>query len=233
MESFQILWKRAWAPEIGFRRRAAERPALGAAVKELLWVRSGPALAGMCLGWLAFAGAYGRITRAEGPLWDMVWSRLPDQMNPAELKAVLQNLPPLPGWWRVLPWCVLLAPVLVLSLWLHDAVWDHLSLWLLRGLGRPRSFRTTLVAEAEALKVGVIGALAGLFKHLGLAFSVLLWPVGIWFWILRGFALAAWHGCPAWKGVVATLLHALIMGLLVFGLLAAVIVMVMQELRLG
>jgi hypothetical protein len=121
----------------------------------------------------------------------------------------------------------------VLSIWLHDAVWDHLALWLLRGLGRPRSFRDTLVADAEALKVGVFGALAGLLKYLGIGFTLLVWPVGIYFWILRGYALSAWHGCPVWKGVVATLLHAALMGLLVFGFLAMVAVLVLQELRLG
>ena len=233
MESLLDLWRRVWDPAAGFRARAAQRPGLGPAVRDLLLVRTGPALLALILGYLSFTVGYGRISRAEGTLWDLVWARLPEQVNPADIRAVLASLPPLPAWWRVLPWCVLAAPVGVLSLWLHDAVWDHLALWLLRGLGRPRSFRTTLVADAEALKVGVFGALAGLLKNLGLLFSVLLWPVGIWFWVLRGFALAAWHGCPVWKGVVATLLHALLMGILVGGLLLSVVVMVLQELRLG
>ena len=34
--------------------------------------------------------------------------------------------------------------------------------------------------------------------------------LGAYFWILRGFALAAFHDCPLWKGIVATLLHILI-----------------------
>ena len=148
----------------------------------------------------------------------------------------MEGLPQLPGLGRVLPWLVLLAPVGVLSIWLHDAAWDHLALWLLRGLGPSRGFRATLVADAEALKVGAIGAVAGLLKDLpgaGLVLTVLLAPVGIYFWILRGYALAAWHGCPVWKGVLATLLHALLMGLLVLGTLALVAVLVFQELHLS
>ena len=202
----------------------------------MLLARTLPALAGLVLGYAAFVQGYGRITRMEGPLWDLVWARLPDQVNPADLKAVLQGLPQLPGWGRVLPGLILLAPRGVLSVWLHDAAWDHLALWLLRGLGARHSFRVTLEADAEALKVGVIGALAGLLKYLpGIGFltGILLFPVGIYFWILRGYALAAWHRCPVWKGVLATLLHALLMGILVFGSLAMLAVMVMQELRLG
>jgi len=236
MEPIRDLWTRARAPAAGFRARAALRPGLGAAAKEMLLARTLPALAGLVLGYAAFVQGYGRITRMEGPLWDLVWARLPDQVNPADLKAVLQGLPQLPGWGRVLPWLILLAPLGVLSVWLHDAAWDHLALWLLRGLGARHSFRVTLEADAEALKVGVIGALAGLLKYLpGIGFltGILLFPVGIYFWILRGYALAAWHRCPVWKGVLATLLHALLMGILVFGSLAMLAVMVMQELRLG
>jgi hypothetical protein len=233
MDWLRELWRCVRDPAAGFRARAARRPELGQAVRDLLLLRTGPALLALVAAYLSFAAAYGRIARAEGPLWDLVWARLPDQVHPADLKGILQSLPSAPAWWRVLPWFVLAAPVGVLSVWLHDSVWDHLALWLLRGLGRPRSLRTTLVADAEALQVGVFGALAGLLKYLGFLFTVLLWPVGIWFWVLRGYALAAWHGCPVWKGVVATLLHALLMGILVGGLLLTVAVMVMQELRLG
>ena len=236
MEPLRNLWDRAFAPAAGFRARAARRPGLAAAVRELLLVRTLPALAGLVLGYAAFAQGYARAMRTEGPLWDLVWERLPDQVNRADLQAALQNLPPLPGWTRVLPWLALLAPLGVLSVWLHDAVWDHLALWMLRGLSGRGSFRVTLEADAEALKVGAVGAVAGLLKHLpglGCVLGVLLLPVGVWFWVLRGYALAAWHGCPVWKGVLATLLHAALMGALVFGGLAALVVLVLQELRLG
>lgn len=236
MEPFRNLWDRALAPEAGFRARAARRAGLAAALRELLLVRTLPALAGLVLGYAALAQGYGRAMRTEGPLWDLVWARLPEQVNPADLKTALQSLPPLPAWSHVLPWLVLLAPLGVLSLWLHDAVWDHLSLWLLKGLSGPRSFRVTLEADAEAMKVGVFGALAGLAKYLpgiGFLLGLVLLPVALWFWVLRGYALAAWHGCPVWKGVLATLLHAALMGVLVFGTLAVLVVMVAQELRLG
>ena len=236
MEPLRDLWARAFAPAAGFRARAARRAGLGPALKELLLARTLPALAGLILGYAAFVQGYGRAVRMEGPLWDLVWARLPDQVNPADLKEAMQSLPPLPGWGHVLPWLVLLAPLGVLSVWLHDAAWDHLALWLLKGLGGRRSFRVTLEADAEALKVGVIGALAGLLKYLpgvGFVLGILLLPLGVYFWILRGYALSAWHGCPVWKGVAATLLHALLMGVLVFGSLAMLAVMVMQELRLG
>jgi hypothetical protein len=196
-------------------------------------IRTLPALAGLVLGYLGLAGAYEGIARAPGPAWDLLWARLPEGFDAAGLRAALASLPPAPAWWRALPWLAVLAPLGVVATWMHDAVWDHLALWLLGGLGRPRSFRATLVADAEALKVGVFGALAGLLKHLGLAYAVLLWPVAVYFWILRGYALAAWHGCPAWKGVVATLLHAALMGLLVLGFVAALAVLALGELRPG
>lgn len=236
MENLRELWSRAVAPERGFKARAAEHPALGAAVVDLLRVRTLPTLAALILGYLSFARALQRVTRMEGPIWNQVWSRLPDQVNPADLRSALAAVPTLPGLGRALPWLVLAAPVGVLSLWLHDAVWDHLALWLLRGLPGPGRFRGTLVAEAEALQVGTLGVLAGLLKYvpgLELPFAVLLLPAGAYFWILRGYALAAWHGCPVWKGLVATLLHAVLMGILVFGTLAMFLVLVLQELRFG
>jgi hypothetical protein len=200
-------------------------------VRELLLVRTGPALAALVLDYLGLARAYGRLVRTQGPLWNLLLARLPESLDPAAVRSALHGLPPAPAWWRALPWLVLLAPVGVLSLWLHHSVWDHLALWLLKG--RPRSVRTTLVAEAEALKVGVIGVLAALLRPLGWPFAVLLLPVAVYFWILRGYALAAWHGCPAWKGVLATLVHGALLGLMVLGLVAAVAVLLFLAAPLG
>ena len=234
MEPLRGLWARALAPTEGFRARAACRPGLGRAVGEMLLVRSVPALAGLVFTYVAFAKGLSRFQGMTDPLWDLVWSRLPAGIDPGDLRAAVQGLPSLPGLGRVLPWMVLLAPLGILSLWLHDAVWDHLALWLLRGLAGRQSFRITLEAEAEALKVGVVGVLAGLVRYLpGVSFLVnlALLPLAVYFWILRGYALAAWHGCPVWKGVLATLLHAALMGLLVFGFLALVLLLVIQELH--
>jgi hypothetical protein len=236
MEPIRDLWKCALAPAGGFRARAAARPGLGPAVRELLRVRTLPALAALVLGYAAFAAGYGRIARMEGPIWDMLWARLPDQVSPGDLKAAMANLPALPGWGHALPWLAVLAPLGVLSIWLHDAVWDHMALWALRGLSGRGSFRVTLEADAQALTVGVVGALAGLLKYLpgaGFLLGIALLPVAVYFWVLRGYALAAWHGCPVWKGIAATLLHAALMGLLVFGTLAMVAVVVLEELRMG
>jgi hypothetical protein len=217
MEPPSRILERVLAPNRGFRRRAAAGPGLAEAVVGMLLWRTPTALAGLALGYAALARAYAQAIQLRGPLWEAVLSRLPEPLDPGELRAALQGLPALPGWERMLPWLALLAPLGVLSLWLHDATWDHLALWLLRGTARERPVRATLVAEAEALKVGVVGALAGLLAQLpgtGLATTLLLLPVSVYFWILRGYALAAWHGCPPWKGVLATLLHALIMGIL-------------------
>jgi len=221
MERLNRLWRCVWEPGAGFRDQAARRPPLGRAVRDLLVIRTLPALAGLALGYLGLARACTRLRQPNGPVWDLVRSRWPDLAQPEALKAALEGLPPVPGIGRALPWLALLAPVAVLGLWLHDAVWDHLALWLLRGLG-PGRFRDTLVAEAQALQVGVFGALAGLLRYLGLVMGVLLCPVGLYFWILRGLALSAWHGCPAWKGILATLLHALLLLVLFLGLLALV-----------
>jgi hypothetical protein len=229
------LWACARAPRPGFRARAARRPELRAALLGLLRIRTLPTLALLALGYLALVQGYDRARNLDGPLWSQLASRLPEGVGPTDLRAALAVLPALPGLARVLPGLVLVAPLGVLSLWLHDAVWDHLALWLLRGLAGPHSLRTTLVADAEALQVGVFGALAGLLPYLlgsGLLWTALLLPVALYFWVLRGFALAAWHGCPVWKGVLATLLHGLLMGVLVFGSLGLFVLTVFQQLRM-
>jgi hypothetical protein len=235
LERLRGLWECARAPRLGFRARAARRPGLKEAGLDLLLTRTLPTLAALMLGYREISQGLLAVQRMDGPLWDQVWSRLPDQVAPADLRAAMAGLPTLPGLGRMLPWLALLAPLGVLSLWLHDAVWDHMALWLLGGLGGRKCFRTTLVADAEALNVATLGTAAGLLKFLpgGMVFAVLLLPVGVYFWVLRGYALAAWHGCPPWKGVVATLLHAFLMGILVFGTLAVFAVLVLQELRLS
>jgi hypothetical protein len=236
METPAALWRRALSPVQGFRERRAQAPGLGPGLKEMLAYRTPVAFVAILLESAGFALAYGRIRRTEGPLWDALWSRLGDQVDPAQIKALLAGLPDLPSWPWVAAGAALAAPIWVLSLWLHDAVWDHGSLWLLRGLQGPRTLKVSLAAEAEALKVGTVGAALDLFASLPIAgcfFSTLLLPVRIYFWMMRGMALAAWHGCPLWKGICATLLHALLAGLLAFGSLGLFLLLVVRELRLA
>ena len=234
MPSIPSLLNRAFAPEQGFRARAAEEPALAEAFGRLLGFRTPPAFLALVLGYAAFRAFYGGLLRMEGPLFDYLWANLPESVNAADVRSAFQALPPLPPWNHVLPWFLLLAPLGVLSLWLHDAMWDHLGLWMLKGLKAPRTFRLSLVADAEALTVGVLGAALGLLANLpgaGYRVKILLLPVGIYFWVLRGFALAAWHGCPVWKGVVATLLHAFLALLLALGFLGGFLLLLFQALH--
>jgi len=234
MEDLRSLWHRARSPRSGFQARAAQAPSLREACRGLLWLRTPPAFLALLFGYLGFVQVYGRICRMEGPLFDYLWANLPETVNAADVREAFRNLPPLPSWPHVVPWLVVLAPIGVLSIWLHDAVWDHTCLWLLRGLKAPKTFRLTLAADAEALKVGVLGAVLDLLSGIpgaGCLFQVLLLPVGIYFWILRGYALAAWHGCPVWKGVVATLLHAFLTALFAALTLGSFALLVLEAVR--
>lgn len=231
MESLRELWARARRPTEGFRARALEAPALAASVKDLLVLRAPLAFLGLVLGYLSFSGLYTRLVSPESEVWTTILRQLPETVDPAELRAALANLPAAPGLHALLPWMVLLAPVAVLGLWLHDATFDHMALWLLGGLRERRGFRASLVADAEALKVGALGAAAALLGDLpvaGFAFGLLLLPVAVYFWILRGYALAAWHGCPPWKGVTATLVHVVLVGVWLFLMILACLLMVLM-----
>ena len=231
MESLRELWARARRPTEGFRTRALEAPALAASVKDLLLLRAPLAFLGLVLGYLSFSGLYTRLVSPESEVWTTILRQLPETVDPAELRAALANLPAAPGLHALLPWMVLLAPVAVLGLWLHDATFDHMALWLLGGLRERRGFRASLVADAEALKVGALGAAAALLGDLpvvGFAFGLLLLPVAVYFWILRGYALAAWHGCPPWKGVTATLVHVVLVGVWLFLMILACLLMVLM-----
>jgi len=231
MEPLRQLWERAVRPRDGFRERALEAPALAASVKELLLLRAPLAFLGLVLGYLSFSDLYTRLASPDSEVWTRILQQLPEAVDPAELRGALAVLPAAPGLHALLPWLVLLAPVAVLGLWLHDATFDHMALWLLGGLRERRGFRASLVADAEALKVGAIGAAAALLAYVptvGFALGLLLIPVAAYFWLLRGYALAAWHGCPPWKGVAATLVHVVLVGVWLLLLVLACLLMVLM-----
>ncbi len=213
MMGLKDLWRRALAPERGFRELAATPPRLGPSLLRLLLLRSPVSLVEGLLAYMGILRLYRDLVNVESPLWQGILPFLPPELMLDDIRYLLDEAPVLPSVLQVLPWLVLGAPLFVLSLWLHDAFWDHGCLWMLRGVKRTHGFGTTLVAESEALQVGVFGALVGLLTSLPGVGWLLYLPVGAvgaYFWILRGVALAAFHGCPAWKGIAATLLHILL-----------------------
>ena len=185
-------------------------PPLGRALGRMLaaWVPLALAHAGLTA-WQALA-AYGGLRRNGPPAW------LERAMgaDPEELGALFRALPPPPAFGRIWPWLLLIVPIGVLGTWFHHTVWDHTGLWLLGGLQQKRGLRASLVAEAQALRVAVLGTLAGLLGFLpglGLLLAPAFLLLSGYLWILRGFALAARHGCEPWRGVAATVLHAVLL----------------------
>jgi hypothetical protein len=228
---FYLVWRCAFHPRISFRELAAAEPRLGNSLLRMLLLRTPLAFAESLLAWWSFSSLYLGLANPDGSFWRELSARLPPEVGPKDLQAMLRILPALPPMARVLPWLLLLAPVLVLSLWLHDAVWDHGCLWILKGLKAKRSFRISLLADADALSAGSLGALIGLLVYLPGLGSYFVMPCGLvafYFWVLRGFALSAFHDCPTWKGVLATLLHAVFMGCCAVGFLALFLLLLSQ-----
>jgi len=233
MISLQVLWRRALSPQAGFRRLAEEAPQLRPSFGGLMALRAPVAFLELVLTYVGFARMYQAVTGVRGPVWDLVLWRLSGDLTAEDIRTLLQDLPPVPALERVLPWLLLVAPLYVVSLWFHDAVWDHGCLWMLGGLKERRGFRTTLIAEAEALQVGVFGAALSLLSNLPAVGWILALPLGLvgaYFWVLRGVALAAFHQCPTWKGVTATVLHAALAACFVLGTLVLLFILVAQGL---
>jgi len=147
-------------------------------------------------------------------------------LTTVQLRALADFLPAPPAASVALPWIAAISPLAVLSLWMHHWAWDHLALWILRGVG-PGKARASALAEAEALTVGVLVrplTLLAEIPYLGWVFATLGLVGGIYAWALRGIALSAWHECPLWKGLAATILHLLLVGLF-YGTMVAVAVL--------
>src|ERR1035438_1578505 len=203
-----------------FRPRTAfllPAPGLGRAVlgMALIWMP----LALVTPAWILFRSihAYGVMRSGAVPSGIPSWVGA----DASDLQALLATLPPPPSFGRLWLWLLLVVPLGVLGTWLHHAVWDHLGLWLVGGLKRKRGFRTTLIAEAEALRIAALGILLGwlgLLPGLGVALVLPLLLLDAYLWLFRGFALAARHDCEPWRGLAATVVHAALLGCCALGL---------------
>jgi len=167
---------------------------------------------------------YGSLRQGAIPAGVFDWVGL----DPENLQAFLRTLPVPPAFGQVWPWLLLVVPIGVLGTWLHHAVWDHTGLWLLGGLKQKRGFRTSLLAEAEALRITAVGTLLGLAGFLPVLGPLLALPLLLldgYLWLFRGFALAARHGCEPWRGVAATVVHLILLGCFALGLCALMLLM--------
>jgi len=199
-------------------------PPLGQAAWAMarIWVP----LALLNAGWSAWRGleVYGALRAGRDPLPFLGSLGL----DPVEIQDLLAGLPPPPTFGRIWPWLLLVVPFGVLGTWLHHAVWDHTGLWLVGGLKEQRGFRTSLLAEAEALRITAVGTLVGFLGFLpglGMLLALPLLLLDAYLWIFRGLALAARHGCEPWRGIAATVVHAFLVGCFALAMLSLMLFM--------
>jgi hypothetical protein len=216
--SFRALLR----PGVAFE---GQPPDLSKAVLDmaLVWVP----LALLNAAWTAIRGlrVYESLRGGVLPFPFLEWLRL----DPGDLQELLAAFPAPPTFGQLWPWLILLVPLGVLGTWLHHAVWDHGGLWLLGGLGAKRGLKTTLLAEAQALRIAAVGTLVGLLGFLpgwGVWLTLPLLLLDAYLWLFRGFALAARHGCEPWRGLGATVVHAAVLGCGSQGLLALLLSMI-------
>lgn len=178
---------------------------------------------------------YPMFKNIHSPMWQEILQRFSSDLHaldPEDIRAFILSLPDLPSWASIWPWMLVLGPLGIASAWLHNAVWDHMCLWMLGGVKRNGSWRITFIAEAEAMQVGTLDAAFALLSFIPLT-GPLLAPLfilsGAYFWVMRGFALAAFHHAPMWKGAAATLLHILLAMLCLCGMLGVSWIIVMRS----
>ncbi len=229
---FRRLARCALHPVQGFQERAAESPRLGISLGWMLVLRGSISLAGSLLTLRALYRDYPAFKNLHSPMWQQILQLVPADINAEDIRALVLSLPDLPSWGSVWPWALVLAPVGIAGAWLHNAVWDHMCFWMLGGVNRSGRWRATFIAEAEAMQVGALDAALALFGFIPMA-GPLLTPLfllsGAYFWIMRGVALAVFHGAPVWKGVVATLLHIFLAMVFLVGMLGLSLWIVMQS----
>lgn len=226
------LLRCALHPVQGFRERAAAAPGLGESFAWMILLRGCLATLSGLLTLYAVSQSYPGFKHMTSPMWVDIQRLLGPQFSFDDLRESLAALPDLPSWSRLWPWMFLLGPLGIASAWLHNAVWDHACLWILRGVKRTGSWRITFIAEAEAMQVGALHAALGFLGFLPVVGPV-LGPViallGIYFWIMRGLSLAAFHGAPMWKGALATVVHVVLATFCVCGMLGVSWLIVMQS----
>lgn len=219
-------------PVEGFQERNAESPQLGVSFGWMLLLRGAISIVAGTLTLHAAYRDYPAFKNFHSPMWQQILQRLPADINVDDLRGFLSSFPDLPSWASLWPWILVLGPVGIASAWLHNSVWDHMCLWLLGGVKRTGTWRTTFIAEAEAMQVGALGAafaLMGFIPVAGLLLTPLFMLSGAYFWMLRGLALAAFHHAPIWKGVTATLLHILLAMLFVAGMLGITLWIILRS----